>query len=516
METMLKQPHSTKTLALALAFAFIVTACTAVAPTVASPTAPAPAEVTGAATLAMPAEAAQPEEAPATDTPLPTASATITPMLEASPTIEASPFLAISPTPEASPTPLPSASPTYPRFPTSNPTFSPPHLTILADSKCYYGPGTAYLLKYGLFALSWMRAMGRTPDGTWLNVKALNDPLWNACWIQTEKVRFDNGSVKDLPVVWMTYPYSVLYGPPNVVKATRNGNVVTISWQPVNMTQDDVRGYLVEAWVCQGGKQVFLPIGRVTSFAGNTGLLSVDVTDEPGCDVPSNARIYGVEKHGYTAYMNIDWPAAESVQTPAVTQPIPTSPATSAPPSGLPQVKILQYSDCLYGPGAFFLYKTSLPAAALMEAVGRSSDGTWLAVEEVNGWNTCWIPAAQASFNAGGIQDLPVLYPSLPHSFWYKPPSPTAHRQGNEVTISWKAIRMAAYDYRGYLIEAFVCQGGQHVYLPVNFVPPYAENSGTLSVTIQDEPGCPQASTAHIYTAEKRGYSGEMIFWPPY
>jgi len=510
------RPRYPTALAIALTLAFIITACTPAATTVPPPTTSPMVEVTGGATHAAPAGTVQPVEVPATDTPLPTASPTLTPMLGASPTIETSPILAASPTPEASPTPLPSPSPTYPRFPTSTPTFNPPHLTILSDSKCFYGPGTAYLLKYGLFALSWMRAMGRTPDGTWLNVKSLNDPLWNACWIQTEKVRFDNGSLKDLPVVWMTYPHSVLYGPPSMVSAMRNGYEVTISWQPVYMTEDDVRGYLVEAWVCQGGKQVFLPVGRVTSFAGNNGMLSVNVTDEPGCNVPSNARIYGVEKHGYTAYMNIDWPALEPSQAPAVTQPSPTTPATPVPSSGLPQVTILQYSDCLYGPAAFFLYKTSLPAAALMEAVGRNPDGSWLAVEEVNGWDTCWIPAAQASFNSGRIENLPVLYPSLPHSFWYKPPNPIARRQDNEVTISWKAVGMAVYDYRGYLIEAWVCQGGQHVYLPVNFVPPYAENTGTLSVTIQDEPGCPQASTAHIYTAEKRGYSGEMIFWPPY
>ena len=504
------QPRSPKALEIALAFAFIITACTPVVPTVTPPTTPSKIDVTGGATRAGPPEATQLVEMPTTDTPLPTASPTLTPGMEASP------ILATSPTPQASPTPLPSPSPTYPRFPTSTPTFDPPHLTILADSKCYFGPGTAYLLKYGLFKYNWMRAVGRTPDGTWLNVKALNDPLWNACWIQTEKVRFDNASLKDLPVVWMTYPYSVLYGPPGAVSATRNVNVVTVFWQPVYMTEDDVRGYLIEAWVCQAGKQVFLPIGRVTSFAGNNGMLSVDVTDEPGCDVPSNARIYAVEKHGYTAYMNITWPASEPSQAPAVTQPSPLTSATLAPASGLPQVTLLKYTSCLYGPAAFFLYKTSLPAAALMEVVGRSPDASWLAVEEVNGWDPCWIPAAQASLDTGSIQALPVLYPSLPRSFWYRPPNPVARRQGNEVTISWKAVGMAVYDYRSYLIEAFVCQGGQHVYLPVNFAPPYAENTGPLSVTIQDEPGCPQASTAHIYTAEKRGYSGEMIFWPPY
>ncbi len=83
---------------------------------------------------------------------------------------------------------------------------------------------------------------------------------------------------------------------------------MTIFWQPVYMTEDDYRGYLIEAWVCQGGVRVFLPIKYVTSFAQNNSMMEVKVTDEPGCDVPSSARIYSAEKHGYTAYRMVPWP----------------------------------------------------------------------------------------------------------------------------------------------------------------------------------------------------------------
>ena len=179
-------------------------------------------------------------------------------------------------------------------------------------------------------------------------------------------------------------------------------------------------------------------------------------------------------------------------------------------------VTVLQYSDCLYGPAAFFLYKTSLPVDHLMEVIGRSPDGTWIYVEEVHGWNPCWIPTTQARFNTGSVEAVPVVYPTLPRSYWYKPPNSAAHRDGSEVTVSWQAIGMAEYDYRGYLIIAWVCQGGVLVFLPVSIVPPYAKNTGTLSVKITDEPGCNEVSNAYIYTAEKRGYSGEMVFWPPY
>jgi hypothetical protein len=187
---------------------------------------------------------------------------------------------------------------------------------------------------------------------------------------------------------------------------------------------------------------------------------------------------------------------------------------TIASGSEPPVVTILGYSDCLYGPASFYLYKTSLQAASQMEVVGRSPDGAWIDVEQVHGWDPCWIPTEKANFNTGSVEAVPVAYPKLPVSYWYKPPAPTAHRDGSVVTITWKAVGMAEYDYRGYLILAWVCQGGAHIFLPVSIVPPYAENTGTLSAKITDEPGCSQPSSAHIYTAEKRGYFGELIFWP--
>jgi hypothetical protein len=85
------------------------------------------------------------------------------------------------------------------------------------------------------------------------------------------------------------------------------------------MTEDDYVGYLIEAWVCQGGTQVFLPIKYATSFDQNSSMMVVQVKDEPDCDLPSSARIYTVEKHGYTDYRMIPWPGFYSTtptQTP--------------------------------------------------------------------------------------------------------------------------------------------------------------------------------------------------------
>jgi hypothetical protein len=102
---------------------------------------------------------------------------------------------------------------------------------------------------------------------------------------------------------------------------------VTIYWNAVWMASDDYRGYLIEAWVCQGGTQVFLPIGYAPKYAENTGLLGVTVTDEPGCIAPSSARIYTAEKHGYSNWRKIDWP-----QPPQMTiTPAPTGEITPTP-----------------------------------------------------------------------------------------------------------------------------------------------------------------------------------------
>ena len=93
-----------------------------------------------------------------------------------------------------------------------------------------------------------------------------------------------------------------LYRPPTSIQAIRDGNKVTIYWNAVWMTEDDYEGYLIEAYLCQDGQLVFMPIKCKPPLSENIGLLGIIVNDEPGCLVPSSARIYTAEKHGYTGY----------------------------------------------------------------------------------------------------------------------------------------------------------------------------------------------------------------------
>jgi hypothetical protein len=88
----------------------------------------------------------------------------------------------------------------------------------------------------------------------------------------------------------------------------RNGNEVTVSWEAKWMSFDEIRGYLIEAWVCQDGEYTFLPIGISPTYAENVGTFSVKITDEAGCAEASRARIATVVKKGYTLFEKIFWP----------------------------------------------------------------------------------------------------------------------------------------------------------------------------------------------------------------
>jgi hypothetical protein len=202
-----------------------------------------------------------------------------------------------------------------------------------------------------------------------------------------------------------------------------------------------------------------------------------------------------------------------STLTPTISSTIAGSPGTTSAPLGL---TILENSDCLYGPGTGYLYKYSVSIDIPMEAIGRNWDGSWLYIQNIDGWNPCWIQTTSVKLALGDINELPLVYSKLPYSNQYNSPDASAHRDDNEVTISWKADWMSLDDYRGYLIEAWLCLGGVQVFDPISYVPPLANNVGTLSIKMTDDFGCTLPSSARIYSAQKQGYSNwSNIPWPP-
>jgi len=219
-----------------------------------------------------------------------------------------------TPTPEVIGTVGPTATDT-PAAPSATP--QPPTLTVQVNTQCLFGPDPAYISMYNLLAKSQQVAIGRNQDTSWLYVQGSDHK--NPCWVKAALVKLDTGSFTDPPVVNpILSPYTQLYSAPPAVSANRVGNDVTIFWLPVPMTEQDYNGYLIEAWVCQAGMQVFVPMKYATSFDKNSKMMAVKVTDEPGCSQPSSARIYAAVTNAYSAPKDVIWPAA-TTPTPSMT-----------------------------------------------------------------------------------------------------------------------------------------------------------------------------------------------------
>jgi hypothetical protein len=219
------------------------------------------------------------------------------------------PAVTDTPTPDYSPTSSLTPSMTFTVTPT--PTFVVPRGKVNSRAQCRYGPGAAYLYKYGLFEGTVMEIIGRNELGTWAYIQAIGGN--NPCWINASLLNITRGDFMGLPVTYNRLPQSDLYKPPKTVSATRLGNEVTIFWSAVYMTEDDYRGYLIESWLCQDGQTVFTPV--------RSDELAVKLVDEPGCLEPSGARVYTAEKHGYTQWRLVPWPPYENTPTPAPENP---------------------------------------------------------------------------------------------------------------------------------------------------------------------------------------------------
>ncbi len=208
-------------------------------------------------------------------------------------------------TPTVTMTPLPSSTPTTTRTPTISttptitltPTPDFPDATVLLRAFCRYGPGKAYLYSDELNIGDHVEVRGRSMAGSWLWVKP--DDLDRNCWVAPSVIEIQ-GDITKLNRVTTRLPHSTLYGPPDDVEASRSGDSVTVSWERVWMTEDDDRGYLIEATVCQSGS--------LLSVAVQTTDTSYEFTDEAGCSGASGGKLYTVEKHGYTDPVEIPWP----------------------------------------------------------------------------------------------------------------------------------------------------------------------------------------------------------------
>lgn len=177
---------------------------------------------------------------------------------------------------------------------------------VIADKlSCRYGPGALYLYLYAINGTANIKLIGRTDANDWVWVDGTNK-----CWVHSKFLEID-GDPQTLPIVYpgLKLPVSAYYPGPAWAKADREGNSITITWEPVPISagkfeDESMQQYLIEVWRCESGQIIFETLG--------TNYPAIKVTnDEIGCDIPSHGRVYLQEKHGFGGPVEIPWPPHE-------------------------------------------------------------------------------------------------------------------------------------------------------------------------------------------------------------
>lgn len=147
---------------------------------------------------------------------------------------------------------------------------------IIDQAVCHYGPGAPYLYKYGVYKDSNLEIIRRLEGRNYIEIQAIGAD--NPCWVRADYFEI-KGNVADVQLVYIddvNLPISPYYSSLGGLSARRDGDVVTVFWQPLTLRAGDDSEqvpYIVEAWFCQEGQMVFVPAGSYQT--------SVKITDEP-------------------------------------------------------------------------------------------------------------------------------------------------------------------------------------------------------------------------------------------
>jgi hypothetical protein len=174
---------------------------------------------------------------------------------------------------------------------------------------------------------------------------------------------------------------------------------------------------------------------------------------------------------------------------------------------------IIDQAVCHYGPGAPYLYKYGVYKGSNLEILRRVEFGNYIEIQAIGGNNPCWVKVDYMDIK-GDLQTLQPVSAAdvhLPMSPYYAPlTGVSARRDGNVVTVFWHPLPLRPGDDSEqvpYIVEAWVCQDGQYVFLP--------SGSYQAAVEIRDEPGCSLPSHAYVTAAEKHGYTRRVeVPWP--
>ena len=215
-------------------------------------------------------------------------------------------------------------------------------------------------------------------------------------------------------------------------------------------------------------------------------------------------------------------PTATETSQPSST-PLPSetvSPSDTPPPTievtptfAFPIATVNKQAHCRYGPSVAYLHAADLYPGDVGTVRERYIYGNWLYVKFDKLSYFCWVAPSVVDI-VGDISTLTrrneLNLQSIGSNMYGPPQGVTAVRNGDKVTISWNQVKMTTDDDRGYLLELFVCQGGNYLW----WTDSYADQF-TTSYTVKDEAGCPQPSSGQLYTVEKHGFSKPAsIPWP--
>jgi hypothetical protein len=208
---------------------------------------------------------------------------------------------------------------------------------------------------------------------------------------------------------------------------------------------------------------------------------------------------------------------ATPTNTPSDTPTPSRTPTTSPSPtitSSPTEESLLATSNsqafCRYGPSTAYISYADIFVGDQVALQGRYQYGGWIWVKPVGKNASCWISGSllDTPFDLG---ELPVVDYQISMIFSPDvdpPTNVTAVRNGGTVTISWDPINVAPADFRGYLLDAFVCQNGSYL--------KYLDDVQTTSIVITDElNACPVASSGTLYGVHARGFTDPVkIVWP--
>lgn len=220
-----------------------------------------------------------------------------TPTFTPSPTATSTQTPTITPTLTFTLTPTSTFTPSFTPTTSYTPTPEKPTVTAIKNAFCRWGPGTVYrsigvdYLEGGESAI----AEGRDYDSTWFWV--ILEGLSYHCWVSASVVTI-SFEPKSLPYVPVNVPVNNKVPSAKGVTAWRNGNQVTISWNAAPSAPE--LEYLIEATLCFNGYQ--------DDVAYSTTNTAMSLPDDTNCSRKSQARLYVVNKLGYSNPVDVPWP----------------------------------------------------------------------------------------------------------------------------------------------------------------------------------------------------------------